>query len=97
MDQSVVIKAQLLNIGNETARAFSITMLKYRDACNYISQYIFDHNFVLKQSKLNQALYHDLRDKFNLKSQMAQSAIKTVIARYKTVRTQLFQHPLDHD
>ncbi|AZA20392.1 MAG: transposase [Lactobacillus helveticus] len=97
MDQSVVIKAQLLNIGNETARAFSITMLKYRDACNYISQYIFDHNFVLKQSKLNQALYHDLRDKFNLKSQMAQSAIKTVIARYKTVRTQLFQHPFRYD
>ena len=97
MDQSVVIKAQLLNIDDETAQAFSSTMCKYRDACNFISQYIFEHAFELKQSKLNQALYHDLRDKFELKSQMAQSAIKTVIARYKTVKTQLFQHPFRYD
>lgn len=97
MDQSVVIKAQLLNIDDETAQAFSNTMCKYRDACNFISQYIFEHAFALKQSKLNKALYHDLRDKFELKSQMAQSAIKTVIARYKTVKTQLFQHPFRYD
>ncbi|MED7629105.1 transposase, partial [Lactobacillus helveticus] len=69
MDQSVVIKAQLLNIDDETAQAFSNTMFKYRDACNFISQYIFEHAFELKQSKLNKALYHDLRDKFELKSQ----------------------------
>ncbi|ADX70902.1 RNA-guided endonuclease TnpB family protein [Lactobacillus helveticus] len=97
MDQSVVIKAQLLNIDDETAQAFSNTMCKYRDACNFISQYIFEHAFELKQSKLNKALYHDLRDKFELKSQMAQSAIKTVIARYKTVKAQLFQHPFRYD
>lgn len=97
MDQSVVIKAQLRNIDDETAQAFSNTMCKYRDACNFISQYIFEHAFELKQSKLNKALYHDLRDKFELKSQMAQSAIKTVIARYKTVKTQLFQHPFRYD
>ncbi|BCD37967.1 hypothetical protein LBHL_05240 [Lactobacillus helveticus] len=97
MDQSVVIKAQLLNIDDETAQAFSNTMCKYRDACNFISQYIFEHAFELKQSELNKALYHDLRDKFELKSQMAQSAIKTVIARYKTVKTQLFQHPFRYD
>lgn len=97
MDQSVIIKAQLLNINDETAQAFSNTMCKYRDACNFISQYIFEHAFELKQSKLNKALYHDLRDKFKLKSQMAQSAIKTVIARYKTVKTQLFQHPFRYD
>ncbi|MPW14653.1 transposase, partial [Lactobacillus helveticus] len=97
MDQSVVIKAQLLNIDDKTAQAFSNTMCKYRDACNFISQYIFEHAFELKQSRLNKALYHDLRDKFELKSQMAQSAIKTVIARYKTVKTQLFQHPFRYD
>ncbi|URN37794.1 RNA-guided endonuclease TnpB family protein [Lactobacillus helveticus] len=97
MDQSVVIKAQLLNIDDETAQAFSNTMCKYRDACNFISQYIFEHAFELKQSKLNKALYHNLRDKLELKSQMAQSAIKTVIARYKTVKTQLFQHPFRYD
>ena len=93
MDQSITIKAQLLNIDGETASAFRDTVLMYRDACNFISQYVFDHDFELHQAKLNKALYHDLRDKFALKSQMAQSAIKTVIARYKTVKTQLSQKP----
>lgn len=97
MDQTVTIKAKLLNIDKETAQAFIQTMIKYKDACNFISQYVFDHNFELKQSKLNKALYRDLRNKFGLKSQMAQSAIKTVIARYKTVRTQLKQKPHRYD
>lgn len=97
MDQSVVIKAKLLNIDEQTAAAFTQTMFKYRDACNFISQYIFDHDFELKQSKLNKALYHDLRDKFTLKSQMAQSAIRNVIARYKAVKTQLKQKPYRYD
>lgn len=97
MDQTVTIKAKLLNIDEETAQAFTQTMIKYKDACNFISQYIFDHDFELKQSKLNKALYHDLRSKFDLKSQMAQSAIKNVIARYKTVKTQLKQKPYRYD
>ena len=97
MDQTVTIKAKLLNIDKETAQAFTQTMIKYKDACNFISQYIFDHDFELKQSKLNKALYRDLRNKFGLKSQMAQSAIKNVIARYKTVQTQLKQKPYRYD
>ena len=56
----------------------------YSDACNYVSDYVFQtHN--LKQFSLNKALYAELREKFGLKSQMAQSVIKTVIARYKTI------------
>ena len=65
------------------------TLIAYRDACNYVSQYIFNHHFILKQSQLQSALYHNLRKRFNLKSQMAQSVFKTVIARYKTVQSQL--------
>lgn len=65
------------------------TLIAYRDACNYVSQYIFYNDFVLRQSELQSALYHDLRKRFGLKSQMTQSVFKTVIARYKTVRTQL--------
>ncbi|KXI18760.1 transposase, putative domain protein, partial [Lactobacillus crispatus] len=97
MDQTVTIKAKLLNIDEETAQSFMQTMIKYKDACNFISQYVFNHAFELKQSKLNKALYRDLRNKFGLKSQMAQSAIKTVIARYKTVKTQLKQKPYRYD
>ena len=60
------------------------TMSVYSDACNYVSDYVFQtHN--LKQFSLNKALYAELRERFGLKSQMAQSVFKTVIARYKTV------------
>ena len=61
------------------------TMSKYTDACNYVSSYIFETH-ELKQCLLNKVLYSSLREKFCLKSQMAQSVLKTVIARYKTIK-----------
>lgn len=66
---------------------------QYRQACNFVSQYIFDNAFNLAYLSLNGALYADIRSLFGLKSQMAQSAIKTTIAKYKTVKQQLFQNP----
>ena len=60
------------------------TMSVYSDACNYVSDYVFQTHD-LKQFSLNKVLYSTLREKFGLKSQMAQSAFKTVIARYKTI------------
>ena len=60
------------------------TMSVYRDACNYVSDYVF-RTHDLKQFSLNKVLYSTLRRKFGLKSQMAQSVFKTVIARYKTI------------
>ena len=43
------------------------TMSAYADACNYVSNYVFQtHN--LKQFALNKVLYFDLRDRFGLKS-----------------------------
>lgn len=66
---------------------------QYRQACNFVSQYIFENSFDLTYQKLNQALYSSLRGLFGLKSQMAQSSVKTAIARYKTVRQQLIRKP----
>lgn len=66
---------------------------RYTDASNYVSQYIFDHGFMLSQHKLHDALYYDMRERFGLPSQIAQSVIRSVIARYKTVKTQLKQKP----
>lgn len=60
------------------------TMSVYSDACNYVSDYVFQTHD-LKQFSLNKVLYSTLREKFSLKSQMAQSVFKTVIARYKTI------------
>ncbi len=60
------------------------TMTAYKQACNYVSDYIFEtHN--LSFSKLCNELYYFLRSEFDLRSQMASSVIKTVIARYKTI------------
>lgn len=58
-------------------------MIQIRKALNYISKYVYDNN-CLKQAELNKATYTYLREKFGLKSQMAQSVMKTVIAKYKT-------------
>ena len=60
------------------------TMSVYSDACNFVSGYVFQTHD-LKQFSLNKVLYSTLREKFGLKSQMAQSVFKTVIARYKTI------------
>lgn len=69
---------------------------QYRQGCNYVSQYIFNNNFDLTFVRLTKTLYSDLRSKFGLKAQLAQSTVKTAIARYKTIREQLFQKPFKY-
>ena len=59
------------------------TMIQIRKALNYISKYVYDNN-CFSQKKINEATYYYLREEFGLKSQMAQSVMKTVIAKYKT-------------
>lgn len=66
---------------------------QYRQACNFVSKYIFDNQFNLAYHNLNKNLYNDLRNLFNLKSQLAQSTIRTTITKYKTIKTQLSQKP----
>ena len=81
----ITITAKIQTVpSNDDKLLLNSTMSAYTDACNYVSNYVFQtHN--LKQFALNKELYSDLRDKFGLKSQMAQSVLKTVIARYKTI------------
>jgi len=60
------------------------TMTAYLAACNFVSRHIFEtHN--LGQKSLNAALYYNIRRQFGLGAQMAQSAIRAVIASYKTI------------
>ena len=83
MDVTVTAKIQLIS-SDEDAEYLIDTSHIYTKACNYVSDYIFrTHN--LKQYSINEALYYDLRQLFGLKSQMAQSVIKTVLARYRTI------------
>ena len=89
MDISLTSKLRIVFQSDADRKSAYDTMTSYRDACNFVSQYIFDHDFVLKQNELQSVLYHELRNRFGLKSQMAVSVFRTVIARYKTVQTQL--------
>ena len=58
----------------------------FKQGCNFVSEYMFDNNFPMNTTTLVKLLYNDLRSKFGLKSQMAQSCVRTVIARYRRDR-----------
>ena len=73
-----------VQVAPEQRELLDVTMDTYRSACNFVANYIFQAHD-LKQFSLNKALYYDLRERYGLKSQMAQSVFKTVIARYKTI------------
>lgn len=60
------------------------SMVQYSIACDRIAAYCFE-NKCLKRETIHNDLYDELRDKFGLKSQMACSAIITVIAKYKAI------------
>lgn len=85
MQMTVTAKIQLV-VSAENCELLNSTANAYRNACNFVSEYIFrTHN--LKQFSLNKKLYYEIREKFGLGSQMTQSVLKTVISRYKTIRT----------
>ena len=84
MEQITVTAKIQISATSEDKELLNRTMSVYADACNYVSDYVF-RTHDLKQFSLNKTLYSILRERFGLKSQMAQSVFKTVIARYKTI------------
>lgn len=83
MQFTITAKVQIITTGEDRV-LLDKTMDTYRKACNYVAAYVF-RTHDLNQASLNKALYTDLRSHYGLKSQMAQSVLKTVIARFKTV------------
>ena len=83
MNYTVTAKLQI-SVSETNKQDLIMTMKAYTRACNFVSAYIFETHD-LKQASVNKALYHTLRDEYGLRSQMSQSVIKTVIARYKTI------------
>ena len=87
MKETVTVTAKVkIVVSAEQRELLTRTGEAYRDACNRVSEYVFEtgtENFY----ELNSALYHELRGLFGLKAQMAQSALKTVIAKYRTVHS----------
>ena len=86
------VKLKLLAIPEQSDQLLQVSLM-YRDVCQYVSDWIFKNGFVLNFMDIQKELYHEIRDKFPLNSQMTISALKTATARYKTVKEQLSQNP----
>jgi putative transposase len=61
------------------------TLRAYRTACFFVSKIVFETKEI-SLKKLHLITYRELRSAFGLRSQMAQSVMKTVIARYKSLQ-----------
>ena len=72
MKQMVATAKIQISVDMDSKILLDETMSAYSAACNYVSDYVF-RTHDLKQFSLNKALYSILREKFSLKSQMAQS------------------------
>ena len=83
------IKSRIIFQNNEDISKMIDSQEAFKQGCNFVSEYMFHNNFPMNTTTLVKLLYKDLRAKFGLKSQMAQSCVRTVIARYRTVQTQL--------
>ena len=87
MQQTITAKLQIL-VNPSDKQILCDTMKAYSDACNYVSEYIYNtHN--LSRYSVQEDTYYQVRDVYGLRSQMAVSCVRTVIAKYKTILDQL--------
>lgn len=91
MLQTVTVKVKL-QVASQVPE-FDYLTKQFSDACNYVSEWIFNHNFNLNQNQINKEIYYQIRKQFKLKAQLTQSVIRAVVARYKTIKTQLANKP----
>lgn len=83
MKQTITAKLQILVNPSDRDNICS-TMKAYSDACNYVSEYIYrTHN--LSRYRIQENTYYQVRETYGLRSQMAVSCVRTVIAKYKTI------------
>lgn len=87
MVETVTVTAKVqVYVGPKERQQVLETCSLYREACNEVSKYVFESGSTDTQAVIH-ALYHDLRSKYGLKSQMAQSAVRTVMSKYKSVES----------
>ena len=90
MSKLVVTAKVQIHPERSVRKSLDRSMVQYSLACDRISEVIFQtHN--LNQAQLQEQLYEELRERFGLKSQMACSSIRTVIAKYKTILSEEHQ------
>ena len=82
---TTTLKVRLMT-GSSDREMLVRTAEAYRKACDFVSGYVFETEDE-KVWSLNKALYPSLRSIHGLRSQMSQSVLKTVVAKYATVRS----------
>ncbi|BAU29499.1 IS605 OrfB family transposase [Aneurinibacillus soli] len=85
MDITITAKIKI-NPTYEQMDLLRTTLDAYRSGCNFVSDLVFGTK-QLAQAKLHKMTYESLRSRFSLRSQMAQSVMKTVIARYQSLKS----------
>lgn len=91
---TITAKIQLY-VNESQAESLRLTSRGYQKACNWLSEKVFVSKN-LNQIQLNNLFYQELRQRFGLKSQMAQSVMKTVIASYKSAQSNGHEWSLVH-
>ena len=98
MQQTVTAKLKI-SVDPSSGKILKDTMKAYSDACNEISEYIF-RTHDLMHIRVHKELYYPVREHYGLRSQMAESCIRTVIAAYRTILENqkewlrpVFRHP----
>ena len=69
------------------------TMRAYTDACSFVSDVASSQTVFPDRYRLHDVVYRQVRSRFSLSSQMAQSVIRTVTASYRSLRTSRKEHP----
>lgn len=83
MQQTITAKLQIL-VNPSDKQILHDTMKAYSNACNYVSDYIYKtHN--LSRYSVQEDTYYQVRESYGLRSQMAVSCVRTVIAKYRTI------------
>lgn len=90
------VKLKLL-LSSEQKLAVKQLCERYRDVCNYVSSWIFDNDFPMNFMHVHNHIYYNVRERFELNSQITISAFKTVTAAYKTINEQLRQRPFKYE
>jgi|SRR5579859_892567 len=94
MHQIITAKLKLITTPEQLA-LLRQTQLVYRDALNYISRYAFEHGKLSNENRLRKEIYHDVRNRVKLPSQMTNNAIRQVSATYRGLWTK-FKKNTEH-
>lgn len=88
MKQGITLKLKI-DVNSEQELKLIELQEQYRKACQFVSDFYFEHHFEHSRYDLHDELYQTIRSKFGLKAQQSASVFITVMARYKTIESQL--------